>query len=245
MRRVLVLLLVLAAACGRADTPDGEVVVLAAASLTDALSQVVDVVGQDDPRLTVTLSFAGSQAIATQVIQGSPADLVITADTVQMDRIAAEGLLAGGPVIVAANTLSIAVEAGNPHGIAGLVDLADPDLVVVLAAPDVPAGRLAAEVLDGAGVTVTPASLELNVRSALAKVELGEADAAIVYTSDLATAADTVEGVVIPAEDNATTAYPAALVAAATNPEGAQAVLDVLRGPEGQAIMAEHGFAAP
>ena len=256
MRVGILLLALMATACSTAAAPDpsqtsfdgmgdGTVVVMAAASLSPPFTVLGDMVEAADPDLTVVFGLAGSQTIATQVIQGNPADLVVTADTVQMDRIAAEGLLAGAPTTVATNTLAIAVEAGNPHGVRGLADLADPDLVVVLAAPDVPAGRLAAEVLDRAGVRVTPASLELNVRAALTKVELGEADAAIVYTSDITTAADTVEGVAIPGADNATTTYPAALVATAANPAGAQAFLDLLRSPEGQAVMAEHGFGPP
>lgn len=246
-RAVLVLLLVLAPACGNADGQGGreEVVVLGAASLTDAFTEVAAVVEAAHPDLAVTLSFAGSQSLVAQVLEGAPADLLATADTTQMGRAVEADLLDGPPIPFATSPLAIVVEAGNPHDIGGLADLADPAVVLVLAAPEVPAGRFAAQALARAGVEVAPSSLELDVRAALSKVELGEADAAVVYAADLVTAADTVEGIAIPEADNVVATYPVGILAQAPNPDGARRFLEVLQGEQGRAILAAHGFTAP
>lgn len=234
---------------GRADAAggavEGEVVVMAAASLTDAFEDLADGFEAAHPATRVVLTFAGSQTLATQILQGAPADVLATADPGPMRAVAAEGLLADDPQVLTTTVLAIAVEAGNPLGVRSLSDLADPDLVLVLAAPDVPAGRLAAQALDAAGVSATPASLEVDVRAALAKVELGEADAAIVYASDLVTAGDTVEGVAIPDEHNVVAEYPIATLADAPNPAAAASFVDHALADVGQAVLAEHGFTGP
>jgi molybdate transport system substrate-binding protein len=149
--------------------PDGELVVFAAASLTDALGALADVF-EERTGVPVLLNLAGSQTLATQLVEGAPADVFVSADAAQMDVVASAGLLAGAPVTAATNRLAIAVEAGNPLGVTGLEDLARPELVVVLPAESVPAGRYAREVLSHAGVDVRPASLEQSVRAALARV---------------------------------------------------------------------------
>lgn len=221
---------------------EGEIVVQAAASLTDAFADVAEAFSADHPDATVVYNFAGSQALATQIVEGAPADVFASANFTQMDVVAENGLVVDEPEVFVNNQLAVAVEAGNPFGISSLADLADPDLVLVLAAPDVPAGSFAAEALEGAGVEVTPASLEVDVRSVLSKVELGEADAGIVYTSDLVTASDAVEGVVIPEAENVVAAYPIAALDEGPNPEGAAAFIDFVLSAEGQAILGECGF---
>lgn len=230
------------------DTPatgaiEGEVVVQAAASLTDVLEDVAAAFTAAHPDASVTVNAAGSQTLATQILQGAPADVFASADERQMDRVATEGLLAGDPQIVATADLAIAVEAGNPFGIAGLSDLADPALVVVMAAPDVPAGALAAQALAAADVQLAPASLESDVRSVLAKVRLGEADAGIVYATDVQAADGAVDGIALP--DGPTARYPIAVMADAPNPRAAEALVDLVLSDTGQAILADHGFGTP
>jgi molybdate transport system substrate-binding protein len=244
----LALVLWLAACTGPAPAADGvggEVVVLAAASLTDAFTALGERFEAAHPGAAVVLSFAGSQSLATQIIQGVPADVVASADVAQVQRVAAAGLVRGRTATFATNRLAIAVEAGNPRGVSGLADLADPGLVLVLAAPEVPAGRLAARALAAAGVEVTPASLEVDVRAVLAKVELGEADAGIVYASDLVTAGPSVEGVDVPEAADVRASYPIAVLAEAPNPAGAAAFVALVLSAEGQAVLAQHGFGRP
>jgi molybdate transport system substrate-binding protein len=224
-----------------------EIVVFAAASLTDVLEELgAEFAAAGGAR--VVLNVAGSQTLATQILEGAPADLFVSADTVQMERVAAAGRLADEPVTVATNVLAVAVEAANPHAVTGLADLSRPDLVVVLPAEEVPAGRYAAEVLARAGVAVRPASLERSVRAALAKVAQGEADAAIVYASDVVASRRSgaaVEGVAIPAEQNVVTTSTMALVMGGASPDAARAFATFLRSERGREVLVAHGFGAP
>jgi molybdate transport system substrate-binding protein len=224
-----------------------EVVVFAAASLTDVLEELgAEFAAAGGAQ--VALNVAGSQTLATQILEGAPADLFISADTVQIDRVAAAGRLADDPVVFATNSLAVAVDTGNPLGVTGLADLARSDLVVVLAAEEVPAGRYAAGVLARAGVAVRPASLERSVRGALAKVAQGEADAAIVYASDIVAArrsGASVEGVPIPSEQNVVTTSTMALVAGGPSPDAARAFVAFLRSERGRELLVAHGFGAP
>lgn len=251
MRRRLVLataaLPLLLGACGPSVAgPDreGELVVFAAASLTDVLDELGDRF-EEQTGVTVRRNLAGTQTLATQLVEGAPADVFLAADLERMQLLVDAGLVADGPEPFATNRLAIAVEPGNPHGVAGLADLARDDLVVVLPAPEVPAGRYAQQALARAGVSVRPASLERDVRAALAKVVLGEADAAIVYVSDVTGSAGAVEAVTIPPEQNVTATYPAAVLAGAASPRAAAAFMDLLRSPEGRAVLDDHGFIGP
>jgi len=228
--------------------PEGrtELVVFAAASLAEAFAALGDAFAATDGGAPVVLSLAGSQTLAAQLVAGAPADVFASADAVRMQVVADAGLLARPAEAFATNRLAIAVERGNPHGIAGLTDLNRPDLVVVLPAEEVPAGRYAREVLAAAGVTVAPASLEPDVRAALAKVRLGEADATIVYASDVVAAAGAVTGVAIPAEVDVTATSTIAVLADA--PAGvalAERFVAFVRSEAGRAILADHGFGAP
>jgi molybdate transport system substrate-binding protein len=218
-----------------------ELVVFAAASLTDALEEVAEVFASETG-VRVLLNLAGSQTLATQLVEGAPADVFIAADATQMDVVAAAGLLAGSPVPAATNALAIAVEPGNPLGVTGLADLARSDLLVVLAAEQVPAGRYAREVLGRVGVVVQPASLEQNVRAALAKVAQGEADAAIVYASDVVAARGRVDGVAIPVEQNVVASYPVAVLAGTDAPDAAAAFVALLLSDAGQDVLRAYGF---
>ena len=137
------------------------------------------------------------------------------------------------------------MQPGNPKAITTLADLADSNIIYVTCAPEVPIGKYAAEALDSAGVTVTPASLEENVKGIVTKVTLGEADAGIVYTTDVIAAGDRAEGVDIAAADNVIAKYPVVVTKAAPNPRGAQAFVDFVLGDQGQKILISHGFTSP
>jgi len=238
----------LLAGCG-GDRPAGgssaapaEVKVFAAASLTAAFSELGERFTAANGGAEVTFNFAGSQALATQIRQGAPAEVFASADLTNLEKV--QDLL-GTPRNFASNRLQIVVERGNPRGVRGLDELANPDLKVVLAAPDVPAGKYAAEALGKADVTVKPVSQEDNVKAVVTKVALGEADAGIVYVTDVAAGGDKVEGVDIPQELNVTATYPIATVRQSKAQEQAQAFLDLVLSAEGQQVLKAHGFLPP
>jgi len=227
------------------DGRSGEVVVFAAASLTDAFEELAETFSDANPGIEVVLNLAGSQTLASQILEGAPADVFAAANEPQMNRVADAGELAADPRVFTENRLAIAVEPGNPLGITGLDDLADGDLLLVLPAEEVPAGRYARQALDAAGVTAQPVSLEQDVRAARSKVELGEADASIVYSSDIVAADGRVDGVELPPEQNVPATYPIARLVDAPNPEVADAFVDLVLTEQGQEILADHGFTAP
>ncbi len=243
---VLLPLVLLTAGCGGDGGGGGggqtEIKVFAAASLTAAFNKLGEDYAAANSGTRVTFNFAGSQALATQIRQGAPADVFASADVTNMDKVKD---LVSLPQVFASNRLQIIVAAGNPKGVKGLADLARDDLKVVLAAPEVPAGKYAEQALDKAGVTVEPVSLEDNVKSAVGKVRLGEADAAIVYVTDVAAGGDKVEGVDIPADQNVPATYPIATVKASTHQRQAQAFVDLVRSAQGQGVLQSFGFLPP
>jgi molybdate transport system substrate-binding protein len=226
---------------GSGGQSPAEIKVFAAASLTAAFTEL-------GRRYTaaqgtkVTFNFAGSQALATQIGQGAPADVFASAD---LDNMAKVKDLVGTPQSFASNRLAIVVEQGNPRGIRTLDDLAGGDVKVVLAAGEVPAGRYAKQVLDRAGVKVTPVSQEDNVKAVVAKVSLGEADAGIVYVTDVAAGGARVEGVDIPREQNVVATYPIATVKAGKAQDAAQAFMDLVLSGQGQQVLHRYGFLPP
>jgi molybdate transport system substrate-binding protein len=241
----------LLAGCGGGDGDAGggsgagspaEIKVFAAASLTAAFNELGSQFTAANGGTEVTFNFAGSQALATQIQQGAPADVFASADTTNMDKVRD---LVGDPQVFAGNLLQIVVEQGNPKGIRGLDDLAGKDVKVVLAAEEVPAGKYARQVLDRAGVAVRPVSLEDNVKAVVTKVSLGEADAGIVYVTDVAAGGGKVEGVDIPKDQNVVATYPIATVKASKAPDKAQAFVDLVRSAEGQAVLDKYGFLPP
>lgn len=225
----------LATACGggSAGSVGQGVTVLAAASLTEAFEGLG---GGDD----VTYSFAGSPQLVAQVEAGAPVDVVATADPEAMDRLARKGLV-DAPRIFAGNRLAIAVEPGNPQRIHGLDDLARNWLKVVLADPAVPAGRYAGQALERGGVRVGPVSLELDVKAVARKVAAGEADAGIVYATDVSAGSS----VAIPDASNVVATYPVAVVRASANRPAADAFVDRLLGKPGRDALAARGFLLP
>jgi molybdate transport system substrate-binding protein len=219
-----------------------EIKVFAAASLTAAFNKIGEQFTAANPDIKVAFNFAGSQALATQIQQGAPADAFASADTTNMGKVAS---LVSDPQVFTGNTLQIIVGRGNPKGVHGLSDLANPDLKVVLAAPEVPAGKYAEQILDAQKVTVKPVSLEDNVKAVVTKVSLGEADAGIVYVTDVTAGGDTVEGVDIPADQNVPATYPIAVVTASTHQAEAKAFVDYVRGADGQLVLKAFGFLPP
>ncbi|MSY19405.1 MAG: molybdate ABC transporter substrate-binding protein [Actinobacteria bacterium] len=239
----------LVASCGGA--PDGGakgsggIVVFAASSLTEAFTEVATAFNGVNPNAKVMFNFAGSGELVTQISQGAPADAFVSADDSNMKKLAAVGEVAGDPVVIAKNTFQIIVENGNPQGITGLLDLANPELVVVLCAETVPCGTGAATILKNSNVTVTPKSLEDKVKGVVAKVTTGEADAGIVFVTDVKAAGDKASGVEIPTDVNVVTNYPMAVTKEAANAALARVFIDFVSASQGQAILAKYGFLAP
>jgi molybdate transport system substrate-binding protein len=227
-----------------ADPLTGKLTVLAAASLTDAFEHARTALLATHPGLAITNSFAGSQTLVTQVENGAPADVIATADTATMQRLVADGLV-DVPRVFARNRLEIVVAPGNPKHVSGLADLGRGNLKVVLEDPSVPAGRYGRQALQRRGTTVRPVSLPLDVRSELLAVEQGNADAGIVYVTDVSSAGAAVSGVPIPDSENVIATYPVAVVRATTNRDAAQAFVDALLDGAGRQALVALGFVAP
>jgi molybdate transport system substrate-binding protein len=243
---IVAVLGLLGAACGSDDdSTAGGITVFAAASLTAAYTEIGEAFMTEYPDAKVTFNFASSSDLVTQINEGAPADVYASADMANMTKLTDAVGNAGEPQVFATNLLQIIVEPGNPKGIAGVEDLANPDIIYVTCAPEVPIGKYAAQVLDAAGVAVTPASLEENVKGIVTKVTLGEADAGIVYVTDVTAAGADAEGVDIPADINVTATYPIVVTAKAPNPDGGQAFVEFVLGEQGQKILASYGFLAP
>jgi len=225
--------------CG-VGPPRTTLTVFAAASLQPAFDKIGAKL-LSTQNLATTFSYAGTQTLTTQLTQGAPADVFASADVAHMTTIHSAGLLYSQSVLFAHNRLEIAVAKGNPKGVHSLADLARSGLVVVLADPSVPAGKYAAQALAKAGVTVHPASLELQVTGVLTKVAFGEADAGIVYHSDIVSSGQ-VDGVVIPDTQNVIADYPIAVLMSAQNVAGAVAFVDFVLSTDGQSILTAAGF---
>jgi molybdate transport system substrate-binding protein len=237
-------LVVLAACGGTTSTSSGPahttLTVFAAASLQPAFDKIGKKL-ETTQNITTTFSYAGTQTLTGQLTQGAQADVFASADTAHMDTVGTAGLIHGQSAIFAHNRLEIAVAKGNPKGIHTLADLARSGLVVVLADPSVPAGKYAQQALTKAGVTVHPASLEQQVTGVLTKVALGEADAGIVYVSDVANSGQ-VDGVAIPDAQNVIATYPIAVLKSTQNQTGAAAFVDLVLSTDGQSILLAAGF---
>jgi len=234
------------AACGSSGTPSaslsGTASVFAAASLTDSFKALGTAFQAAHPGTTVQFNFAGSPTLVTQIEQGAAADVFASADTTNMDKLKTDGFTADSSQVFAHNKLEIVVAAGNPKGITGLADLAGPGLIYITAAPSVPAGKYALQILASAGVKVTPKSLETDVKSVVSKIELGEADAGIVYVTDVKAAGSKVTGVPIPDSVNVIATYPIVSVKGAKNSNLANAFVAYVLSAEGQATMQSFGF---
>ena len=230
-----------ARAAATASGRTGEVVtVLAAASLTEPFTRLAAAYERAHPGTTVRVSFGSSTTLARQVAEGADADLLATAGTTALDQLG--DVAPTATTTIARNTLEIATPPDDPGGVRSLADLVRPDVDVVLCAASVPCGAAADEVLARAGVAAHVVSREVDVSSTVAKVALGEADAAVVYHSDVVSSGGRVRGVEIPAALNTTLIYPLARFGgdAAT-----ASFAGYLAGPEGRAALADAGFLGP
>lgn len=245
--------MVVVVACGPSDSSSsasgdslsGSLIVSAAASLQGAFTDIEVAFEKAHPRLNVTVNFGASSTLAQQIIDAAPVDVFASADEATMAKVAEEKLLSGAPTIFATNSLEIIVRKGNPLTITSLADLSASGLIYVTCAPEVPIGKYAAQVLQKAALTVRPASFEPDVKGIVAKVTSGEADAGIVYATDINATKGVAEGVVIPANVNVTTTYPIATISNSANSAAAQAWIAFVTGTEGQSVLKNYGFGAP
>ena len=244
-RRVTVLAVALIlCACGGqsggSQPSESSITVFAAASLEPAFDKIGARLKTTND-IKTTFNYAGTQTLTAQLQQGAQGDVFASADIAHMTTLRDAGLLSAPAKLFAHNKLEIAVAKGNPKHIQTLADLSRSRLVLVLADPSVPAGKYAQQALSKAKVTVHPASLELQVTAVLTKVALGEADAGIVYVSDVVTSGK-VDGVTIPDEQNVIADYPIAGLKSAANAAGAGAFIDLVLAPDGQATLKAAGF---
>ena len=230
---------------GGGDAVTGQVTVLAAASLTDTFGALAGTFTDQHPQAEAVFSFGGSSGLAQQAVSGAPADVFAAASAATMATAVDGGAVDGEPVLFARNRLELVVPAGNPGGVRGLADLADPDLTVALCAPQVPCGAAAEKLLTAAGVTAAPDTLEQDVRAVLSKVSLGEVDAGLVYRTDVRSAGERVEGIEVPEAGEAVTDYLVAPLADAPNPDGARAFVDLVLSEQGRRVLSDAGFDGP
>jgi molybdate transport system substrate-binding protein len=223
----------------------GTITVFAASSLSAAFTTIGADFQKSHPRTTVQFNFAGSSTLAAQIQQGAIGDVFASADQPNMLKLIDSGFTAESPIVFARNDLEIVVGKGNPKHITSLTDLARSGLVVVLCAPQVPCGRYAAQALQKAGVSVKPTSQEADVKAVLSKVALvGEADAGIVYVTDVKAAGASVEGVVIPPALNVVAEYPIVILKDSQNRALARAFVSYVL-TDGRPILARYGFTIP
>ncbi|MFF9486720.1 molybdate ABC transporter substrate-binding protein [Streptomyces sp. NPDC014676] len=223
----------------------GTVTVFAAASLKESFTTLGARFEKEHPGTEVTFNFGGSDSLAAGIDGGAPADVFAAASAKTMKLVTDEGLTAGSPSTFVRNRLEIATVPGNPHAIDSLEDLTASGLKVVLCDETVPCGAAARTALTAGGVELEPVSYEQDVKSALTKVRLKEADAALVYRTDVRAAGDKVEGVEFPESAEAVNDYPIARLENAPNPSAAKAFVALVKSAQGQKVLAEAGFLKP
>ncbi|HTL42128.1 MAG TPA: molybdate ABC transporter substrate-binding protein [Pseudolysinimonas sp.] len=238
----------LAGCAGPAPSTDdpltGTVTVFAAASLTDTFDAVAAEFEAAHPHVDVTVNYGGSSGLAAQIVGGAPADVFAAANEATMQTVVDAGA-AADPAIFARNTLVLVVPAGNPGEVTGLADLSRPELAVALCDPAVPCGSAALQLLDIAGVAAAADTLEQDVRGVLTRVELGEADAGLVYATDAAAAGPAVDVIAVPQAEEVVNRYPIAVLTGAPNPDAARAFVDAVLSSAGRRLLADAGFMAP
>ena len=261
---LLTLVVLVAAGCGDDDTStastgtteaqsavtgaaevSGSITVFAAASLTESFTKIGEAFQEANPDAKVTFNFGASSALVQQINEGAPADVFASADEANMKKLTDAANANGEPEVFATNKLEIIVEKGNPKGIKDVADLANPGLIVVTCGPEVPIGRYSAEVFEKAGVTVTPKSYEADVKAVVNKVTIGEADAGVVYATDVEAAGDKATGVAIADDLNVIANYPLAITKVSKKVALADAFVEFVLGDEGQAILGDAGFSEP
>ena len=245
-------LVLLAAGCGgagdttaggEASAEDTTLLVFAAASLQEPFEELAEQFEAQNEGVDVQLNFAGSSTLVEQIQQGAPADVFASANTSNMDKLVEADLHGAEPVDFTSNTLMIAVPAGNPAGVTDLASLTEEELNLVVCAPEVPCGAATEAVEEAAGLTFSPVSEEQSVTDVLNKVTSGEADAGLVYVTDVKKAGDAVWGIDFPESDAAVNIYPITTVKGTENAELGQEFVDLVRREDGQELLAGYGFA--
>jgi len=253
---VLALGMLLAVGCGGSNgsgsttssaprPQSGTLTVFAAASLTDSFNALGKQFEAAHPGVRVTFNYNGSSTLVQQITQGAPADVFASADQANMDKLVKAGMNGAAPQNFASNVLEIAVPPGNPKHITGFADLAKPGVTVVVCAPQVPCGSATQKVENASKVTLHPKSEEQDVKSVLAKVEANEADAGLVYVTDVTSAGTKVTGVPFPEADQALNVYPLVVVKESKQAALAAQFVAFVLGPQGRQELARDGFRAP
>jgi len=228
-----------------ADPLAGTVTVLAAASLTEVYGDLAARFEKLHPKVTITENFGGSSALAAQIVQGAPADLFATANEATMETVTDAGLADGTPVVSATNILTLVVPPSNPAGVKTVADLAKPGVKVALCDKSVPCGSAAISLLAAEKLSVTPVTLETDVKAVLTKVELDEVDAGLVYVTDARTAGAKVTQIPIPDAANVINRYPIVVLAGSTHKAAARAFEQFILSATGKAALKNAGFGAP
>jgi molybdate transport system substrate-binding protein len=238
------------AACGgppqsaTSSTPSNSITVAAAASLTEAFTQIGSEFEATKPGTTVIFSFGSSATLATQIEEGAPVDVFAAANPATMKTVTDVGA-AEPPTDFVSNVLQIAVPKGNPGGIRGLKDFADKTKKIAICAPQVPCGAAAVKVFSAAKIKPAPDTLEQDVKATLQKVSSNEVDAALVYRTDVIAAKDTVDGLEFPEARQAVNVYPIAVLKGSMNAAAAQQFVDYVLSADGQAVLRKAGFGKP
>lgn len=219
----------------------GRLTVFAAASLKEAFTAIGKDFEATYPGMAVTFNFGPSSTLATQIVEGAPADVFASASTATMNTAVQAGA-ASNPTTFAVNAMAIATPTAPTTTVRSLADLAKPDIKVAVCQAAVPCGAAAQKLFTQNNLTVTPTSQEVDVKAVLSKVQLGEVDAGIVYVTDVKAAKGTVVGVTIPAGQNVTTEYPIAPVTGSSNDPWASAFIDLVMSPAGQKVLSDAGF---
>ena len=244
------LLTALAAACGGGSSSSsggsggggGTLTVFAASSLTDAFTKLGTTFQQQHPGWKLRFEFLGSDQLAAQIEQGDPADVFAAASTKYPEQLQSESLL-GKTTDFATNTLVLAVPPDNPAGVSSVNDLGNAKLVI--GDSSVPIGAYTEQVLGNLGIDIgslNVVSREQKVTDIVAKLELGEADAGFIYTSDAKTAGDRLKAIELPAKAQATATYPIGIVTGSKNAKAAQQWIDLVMSPQGQTVLTDDGF---
>ena len=250
---VAALLLAVLSGCGSGSTPPSgqaassgpPLTVYAAASLKATFTELGRRFEASHAGSKVVFSFAGSSDLAAQLQQGAPADVFASADTKNMGKAKADNLPNATPVSFATSTLEIAVPPGNPAAIGSFADLVKPGVKLVVCAPQVPCGSATQTIETATGITLQPASEESSVTDVLGKVQTCQADAGLVYVTDVQGAAGNVAGVPFAESKQAVNVYPMAVLATSKNNDLATAFVQLVTGPDGQQVLADAGFGKP
>ena len=232
-----------AGGCSGSSSASETLVVYAAASLQEPFEELGEQFEATHDGVDVQFSFAGSSTLVAQIQAGAPADVFASADTQNMDKLVDAQLQGAEPVDFATNTLMIAVPAGNPAGVTDLASLTEEGLDLVVCAPAVPCGSATETVEGSAGLDFSPVSEEQSVTDVLGKVTSGQADAGLVYVTDVRRAGDEVEGIAFPESDSVVNTYPITTVAGSENTALGDDFVALVTGADGQGVLAEYGFA--